>query len=172
MIRLASKNQLAAGRLVAVEQDIRVVPSFLVGTLSDGAEFGTLRIQGRDHELVGWRVDFQTAATVRNMYAKFRVRSADGAIAVPDANTALLVLGTAPGGELLLDQAFPMPVGSLWKAVVEINTDNKVIAELAQNVTFQWLIRPAVGAVYSNQWTANRPFTGEANWRVGDLIEP
>lgn len=171
MIRLASKNQLAAGRLVAVEQDIRVVPAFLAGTLTDGAEFGSLRIQGRDHELVGWRVDFQTPATMRNMFASFWVKSADDTVTVPDTSTCLQILGAAPGGELFLQEAFPMPVGSLWKVVAEVNTDEPALEGLAQNVTFQWLLRPAVGPVYSRQWSANRPSTGETYWRAGNLTE-
>lgn len=171
MNRLASKNQLAAGRLVAGEQDVRVVSAFLAGTLSNGAEFGFLRIHGRDHELIGWRVDFQTPATQRNMAATFYVRSADDQILVPAGGSGLAILGTAPGGELLLDQPFSLPVGSLWKVVVDANTDNNAQAGLAQNVSFQWLIRPAVGPVASRQWSANRPFTGEVNWRVGDNLD-
>lgn len=168
-IRLSSKTQLAAGRLVAVEQDIRVVPAFLAGTLVDGAEFGSLRIQGRDHELVGWRVDFQTPASWRSLRSDFQVKSADNVFTIPDSNTRLTILGTNASGELLLDEPYVLPVGSLWKVVVYVNTDDAVQGDLPQNVTFQWLVRPTIGPASSRAWSASRPFSGEADWRPGQL---
>lgn len=170
-MRLASKTQLAAGRVVAVEQDIRTVSAFLSGTLTDGAEFGWLRIQGRDHELVGLRVEFQTPGSARAMQARFHVVSADNTVNVTSGSNSLTVLGQQPGGELLLASPFPLPVSSLWKVVTEVTEDDPLALQLPQNISLQWLIRPSLGPVHSRQWGTNRPLDGSSAWRVGTITE-
>lgn len=155
--RRYSKAKANGNRVVWTSQEVIPVAFLLDGQAFNNAEWGVFRVTGRPMYCTGLRVDFRVPAGDASVRCNVGIYTADNVLA-PSAR--VYVNGVTLGGEKAILPALAMPVNSLWKLKLEIEsyTDDEIY--YPQGVTATYLLRYAQGPVNTQLFTTTLPNQG------------
>lgn len=163
--RKYSKAKANGNRVVWTSQEVIPVSFLLDGQAFNGAEWGVFRVTGRDMYCTGFRVDFRVPAGDAGIQCNVGIYTADNVLA---ASGRLYVNGVSMGGDKAVNPPLPMPVNSLWKFKMEIESpiDDETIY-FPQGVTATYLLRYAQGPVNTQMFTTRLPNQGVGFDQIG-----
>lgn len=160
--RKYSKAVGAANRVVWTGREVIPVPFQLSGLVSDGAEFGVLRVAGKAMYCSGFTAYFQAPAADRLCRVSVEMQTGSGAT-VP--RSVLNVNGVTMGGEIQFQPHLPMPVGSIWKLYVRTEAEDP--AGLPQGLVVTYQLRYANGPIRTDFWNNGLVPDGIGFWDIG-----
>lgn len=162
--RKYSKAKANGNRVVWTSQEVIPVAYLLDGQAFDGAEWGVFRVTGRDMYCTGFRVDFRVPAGDATIQCNVGLYTADDVLA-PSAR--LYLNGVTMGGEKLITPPLPMPVNSLWKFKLELESDEPDTTYYPQGLTATYFLRYAQGAVNRDFYATSLPAQGVGFDQIG-----
>lgn len=148
--RRYSKAKANGNRVIWTARETLPVPFRMGGMVFDGAEWGVFRVTGRDMYCTGFRVDFQLPAGDANIQCNVGLYTGDNLLA---PSGRLYLNGITMGGDRLVTPPLPMPVNSVWKFRLEIESPDGSEDYFPQGVTATYQLRYAQGPVDTNMFT-------------------
>lgn len=165
--RKYSKAKANGNRVVWTSQEVIPVPFNLEGLAFNQAEWGIFRVTGRDMYCTGFRVDFRVPSGDANIRCNVGIYTADNILA-PGARLALD--GVTMGGDRPINPPLPMPVNSIWKFKLEIESPTGEMDFFPQGVVATYLLRYAQGPVNTNLFTTRLPADGVGFDQIGTTL--
>lgn len=165
--RKYSKAKANGNRVVWTAHETIPVVFNLDGQLFDQAEWGVFRVTGRDMYCLGFRVDFRVPSGDNNIRCNVGIYTADNTLAT---SGRLYLNGVTMGGDRLISPALPMPVNSLWKFKIEIESPTDSEEFFPQGITATYHLRYANGPVDRNMFTTRLPNEGVGFSQIGSTF--
>lgn len=165
--RKYSKAKANGNRVVWTAQEVIPAAFAMDGQVFDQAEWGVFRVTGRDMYCCGFRVDFRVPAGDSNIRCNVGIYTADNVLA---SSGRLYLNGVTMGGDRVVQPPLPMPVNSLWKFKVEIESPDGSEEFFPEGITATYLLRYAQGPVDRNMFTTRLPNEGVGFMSVGSTF--
>lgn len=162
-----SKAKGVGNRVVWTSREPLYVPYHVDGLLTNGQEFGMFRVTGRDLYCMGFRADFGVPAGDANIQCNVGLYNAADVL-VPDGR--LYLNGVSMGGDKIIRPPVAMPVSSLWKFKLEIQTPDGSEEFYPQEITITYHLRYAPGPVQNRLFVTNDPQQGIGFDQVGTTL--
>lgn len=162
--RKYSKSVANGNHVVWTSQEVIPVPFALDGLVFNEAEWGVFRVTGRDMFCSGFRVDFRVPSGDANIQCNVGIYTAENVLA---AGGRLYVNGVTMGGDKVIAPPLAMPVNSIWKFKMEIESPSGDETFFPQGVTATYLLRYAPGAVNTNLFSTRLATQGVGFDQVG-----
>lgn len=165
--RKYSKAAANGNRVVWTSREVIPVTFSLDGQAFNDAEWGVFRVTGRDMFCAGFRVDFRVPSGDANIQCNVGIYTAENVLA---ANGRLYVNGVTMGADKAIVPALPMPVNSIWKFRLEIESPSGDETFFPQGITATYLLRYAPGSVNTNLFTTRLATQGVGFDQVGSTF--
>lgn len=165
--RRYSKTVAVANHVVWTGREPIYVPFKLDGLLANNQEFGTFRVAGKDMYCHGFRADFDVPAGDAAVQCAVGLYTAGGVL-VPSGR--LYLNGVTSGGDKLFFNPIPMPVNSIWKFRVEIQSYNLLQEYWPQGLAVTYQLRYANGPVKTQLFITSDPQEGIGFDQVGETL--
>lgn len=162
--RKYSKAKANGNRVVWTAREVIPVPFTLDGIVFDQAEWGVFRVTGRDMYCSGFRVDFRVPAGDSNVRCNIGIYTAADVLA---ASGRLYVNGVTLGGDRVMTPPLAMPINSVWKFKLEIESPDQDETYFPQGVTGTYLLRYAQGVTPTKIFTTRLPSEGVGFDQIG-----
>jgi LSD1 subclass zinc finger protein len=145
--RKYSKNKANGNHVVWTSNEVIPVPFALDGVLYDQAEWGVFRVSGRDMYCTGFRADFRLPSGDSNIRCSIGLYTGDNVLA---RGGRLYLNGVTMGGNNRMSPPIPMPVNSVWKFKLEIESPYGETQYFPQGITATYHLRYAQGPVHAD----------------------